>query len=486
MKHLVRTSALALATFAAACGITDVENLDEVVDLFVQSLDVEAFEASIVSGPSQVEVALLPGGLTARELAVRPSGASEEERVQSKAVSVSGDAQGGSITLLLGELEVSFDEDTRFWFGNDEIDADGFLAEVRADIAAGHEPPIVAERLAPATPQEPEDGSFLADAIAVTGDGAANLRVEVDADNLELVSDPQEGDPDGWLTILGLRIQLRVSDGTTEIESHDHDFDHIEDFEGHVSSVSVSDGIVTLADGTVIQIVDRTHIKNRDELITTLAGVSEALAAGDDVVAWGTGAVETEEPLVLIGLEVAFKRQADEEPLVEEFEGDVSTASPSDGKLTLVDGTLVRIVDGTEVVAHDDHSPHDVEGVADALERGRIVRAWGHGTVESEDPLVIEADHVVLKAVIEDFEEDVVEIDVATGLIELANGWHLTVTDDTEIAAADDASPMTLEGAAQALEDGDGVRVWGWGFVTGEDPVSLELAELTIRRVVGG
>lgn len=438
------------------------------------------------SQPAQVEVELLPGGLTASELAVRPPGASEEERLQSKAVAVSGDAQGGSITLLLGELEVSFDGETRFWFGDDEVDADGFLAEVRADLAAGHEPPIVAERLALATPQDPEDRSFLAEAIAVTGDGAAQLRVEVDADNLEMVSDRQEGDPDGWLTVLGLRIQLRITDGTTEIESHDHDFDHVEDFEGHVSSVSESDGTVTLADGTVIRIVDRTHIKNHDELITTLAGVSEALATGDGVVAWGAGAVETEEPLVLIGLEVAFERQGDEEPDLEEFEGDVSSASLSHGKLTLVDGTVVRLVDGTEIVAHDDHSPHDLEGAADALERGRIVRAWGHGAVESENPLVIEADRVVLKAVIEDFEEDVVEIDVADGFLELANGWHLTVTDDTEIAAADDASPMTLEGAAQALEDGDGVRVWGWGFKTGEEPVSLELVEVTMRRVVGG
>ncbi len=573
MKHLVRTWALALATMVAACGITDVEDLSEAVDLFVQSLDAEAFQASILSEPSQVEVVLLPGGLTASELAVRPSGASEEERVQSKAVAISGDAVGGRITLMLGELEVSFDADTRFWFGDHEVEMEGFLAEVRADIEAGHEPPIVAERLAPDTPQDPDDGSFRADAIAVTGDGVGRIRVEVDGDNLELVSDRQEGDPDGWLTVLGLRIQLRVTDGTTEIDSHEHDFEHVEDFEGLVSSVSVSDGIVRMGDGTTIRIVDRTHIKDRDGFIASLAGVAEVLAAGGEVVAWGAGAVETEEPPVLIGLEIAFKQRAEEEPHLEEFEGEVADAAPSEGTFTLGDGTVVRIVDGTEVVAHDDHSPnslagvvealeagqdvfawgaaeiesedplvlearrvvfkavevaeptiefegtvvevtedavvldngktivvgaetevvayhdlspHDLAGVAEALERGRVIRAWGHGVVESEEPYVVAADRVVLRAIIEDFEADVVEIDVAAGVLFLEGGWQLIATADTQIAAADDGSPMTLDGAAQALEAGDRIRVWGWGFVTGEEPVTLELGELTIRRIVAG
>ncbi len=430
----------------------------------------------------------------------------------------------------------------------------------------------MAERAVPDMPQDPDAGSFLADALAVTGDGTARIRVEVDGDNLEMVSDRQEGDPDGWLTVLGLRIQLRITDGTTEIESHDHDFEHVEDLEGVVQSVSASDGIVTLRDGTTIQIVDRTHIKDRDGFIASLAGVAEVLANGGEVVARGAGAVEIEEPLVLIGLEVAFQA-VEEEPHLEEFEGEVIEAAPSEGTFTLGDATVVRIVDGTEVVAYDDpspsslagvvealdngqeviawgaaeiesedplvlqakrvvfkayqadeptfefegtlvevgedvlvlasgktivvnadteivayhdHSPHDLESAADALERGRIVQAWGHGVVESEDPFVVLADRVVLHAVIEDFEKDVVEIDVANGLIVLEGGWQLTVTADTEIVAADDVSPATLEGAAQALEDGDGVRVWGWGFVTGEEPVSLELGELTIRRIVAG
>ncbi len=137
MRHLVRTSALALATLVAACGITDVEDLNEAIDLFVQSLDAEAFHASILSEPSQVEVTLLPGGLTASELAVRSAGTSDEERVQSKAVAISGDTLGGRVTLMLGELEVCFDQETRFWFGDDEVEMEGFLAEVRADIEAG-------------------------------------------------------------------------------------------------------------------------------------------------------------------------------------------------------------------------------------------------------------------------------------------------------------------------------------------------------------
>ena len=52
--------------------------------------------------------------------------------------------------------------------------------------------------------------------------------------------------------------------------------------------------------------------------------------------------------------------------------------------------------------------------------------------------------------------------------------------------AADDDSPMTLEGAREALAAGDRVRVWGYGFVVCLDPFSIEVAELTIRRIPQG
>ncbi|MDH3270320.1 MAG: hypothetical protein OEN56_03245 [Gemmatimonadota bacterium] len=575
MQKLASKLVLAAMPFVGACGISDVVATPDSVDLFVQSLDLQSLESSMISGPAQVEVVLLPGGLTAKELAVRPYPTSGEERVQSRAVAISADAFGGLATLLLGELEVGFDQTTRFWIGGDEVAMEAFIAEVGRELEAGREPPIVAERAMPSTPQDPDDGSFVAAALAVTGDGTGRLRLAVDADNLELLTDRQDGDPDAWLHVLGLRIQLRISDGTTDVESHEHEFEHVEEFEGAVRSVDLGDRTLTLTDGTLVRVSDRTQVASGEALIHSLEGVAEALAAGSRVLAWGKGAVESEEPLALLALKIAFAQREPEEPRVVEFEGVVVAVSPEAGTFELADGTVARVADDTEVVAADDHSPstlvgvaaaledgrkvvawgkaeveseeplvlealrvvfkahepdlasvefegtvarviveegtvvlasgakirltgdtevvayhdhspHGLEDIAAALERGRIVRAWGYGTLESEDPLVIVARRIVLKTAVEDFESDVARIDVEAGTVVLESGWLLQLTETTSITAADDASPSTLAGAAEVLGQGDRVRVWGWGFVTGEEPVSLELLSLTIRRIPVG
>lgn len=575
MKHLLRIAALAAVALATGCGVSDLVGPDEAIDAYVESLDLPSFQSLMASEELQVEVVVLPGGLTAGRLVVRPSRSAEEERVQSRAVAISGDVLGGRVTLLLGELDIAFDPSTRFWIGDHEVGMEDFLAEVRADLEEGQEPGIVAERPVPAMPQDPDDGSFLAAAIAVTGDGAARLRLEVDADNLELTAEPSGDEPDGWLDVLGLQIQLRVRDGMTELESHDHDFEEVEDFEAVVASVSLDARTVTLADGVVVRLVDRTRIATGERLIGSLEGVAEAVALGGEVVAWGEGAVRSEEPPVLEALKIAFAERTDEEPHGEEFEGVVAGVSPDAGTFELADGTVVRIVEGTELVAYDDHSPsslggvvealdagmevltwgsgevaseepltiegarvvfkarepdqarsefegavarvelvegavvmddgtkivvtddtevvayHDqspptLEALAAALEDGVFVRAWGAGVVGSEEPIVIVADRIVLRAVVEDFERDVEEIDATAGTVVLEGGWLLTLTETTGVAAADESSPSTLEGAAEALAAGDRVRVWGWGFVTGEEPVSLRLGSLTIRRIPVG
>jgi hypothetical protein len=577
MKTLVRTTALLMVPWVGACGLSDILAPETVaLESFVQTMDVQSFQALVVESNAQVEVKLLPGGLTASELSVSPSGTSDDERIQSRALTIEAAAGVGSVRIMLGDLEISFDQSTRFWFGDDEVDFETFFAEVDGAIGAGFEPAIVAERPVPSGAQAPDDASFLARDIAVAGDGRARLRVEIDADNLQWTTDPVEGEPDGLLNVLGISIQLRVSDGTTELESNDHDYEEVEEFEGHVAAVQLDALSFTLTDGTTVRLVDRTEIDDHgDRFITTLTAVGVALEEGREVVAWGKGAIESDDPLTLIAIKVAFKALEEERPEVEDFEGLVTSADAAAGSFLLGDGVVVRIVDRTEVIAYDDNSPATLTAVEDALANGRDVVAWGVGEVESEDPLVLEglrvvfksrerqnperefegvvsnvdsgasafvlengatvvtsdsteivgyndwspvtlqgaaeavdlgrtlfawgdgalesddplvvsARRVVFKAVVEDFEKDALEIDVVAGTISLEGGWTLDVTDETELLAADDQSPATLLGASEALTAGDRVRVWGVGFLTGTEPVSLEAISVTIRRIPAG
>ena len=96
-----------------ACLEAPGEFADE-LESYVQQMDMQSFQSIVVQGAAQVEVSLLPGGLTASELALRPSGQSNEERVQSRAVAYEANGAVGSLTLALGDLVVTYDETTRF------------------------------------------------------------------------------------------------------------------------------------------------------------------------------------------------------------------------------------------------------------------------------------------------------------------------------------------------------------------------------------
>lgn len=577
MKRFVRLMALAVAPLIGACGLADLTGPDgETFDTFVQTIEMESFQSMVLGSAAEVEVTLLPGELIASALSVRPTGHSGEDRLQSRVIGIAPDGDDGVLTLLMGDIQVSYDADTRFWFGDDEVDRDFFVAQVSGNLDEGFDVPIVAERETPATPQEPEDDLFLAAALAITGDGTPRLRLSIDEDNFQMVETPAEGEPDGWLNVLGISIQIRVTDGTTELESEDHDFEVVEEFEGVVSSVRLDMASLTLVDGTVISLVDRTQIADfNDHLLPSLTAVAEALEAGKEVVAFGKGAVESEEPLLLVAIKIGFEARMEGEEPVEDFEGFVNEVRLDAGSFVVSDGTVIRIVEGTEVVAYHDGGPTTLEGVAEALEDGYEVLAWGHGEVESEDPLTLEgtrvvfkvrephhgnrefggnvasvdleahtvvydngktivltesteiegyndfspmsleelaealeygyeirswghgeveseeplvfvAHEIVFKAIVEDFEQDVVSIDETAGTMTLENGWVLAVCDFTEIDAANDGSPITLEGANEALAAGDRVRVWGIGYVTGEEPVSLSLISLTINRIPAG
>lgn len=77
------------------------------------------------------------------------------------------------------------------------------------------------------------------------------------------------------------------------------------------------------------------------------------------------------------------------------FEGVVSEVNIDLATLTLQDGRVIRVVEGTAI--SDDHGVPSLGAAREHLEAGAELIAWGEGEVESEDPVVIAALTLVMK-----------------------------------------------------------------------------------------
>ena len=130
----------------------------------------------------------------------------------------------GMLTLMVGGLQVTFDPEPHFKVGDDEMGWAGFIDRVEGILGEGFEPWVKAWRPAPEQPQAPNVAAFHARGLRLMEEGEEHeIEINVDADNLALNSGQQDGEPDGWINVLGLSIELRVSDGVTEIGSEDVD-----------------------------------------------------------------------------------------------------------------------------------------------------------------------------------------------------------------------------------------------------------------------
>lgn len=162
-----------------------------------------------------------------------------------------------------------------------------------------------------------------------------------------------------------------------------------------------------------------------------------------------------------------------------DFEGLVASADPGGGTVTLLDGTRVRVVEGTEIDA-DDGDPEElasVQEVADALAEDRTVVAEGEGVLEGTSPRTITA--VEAEFEIDDeaeagddadddgpdapgsfeFEDSVVGADPGAGTFTLEGGAEVRIDGDTRIDPEGDL--LDLEAVADAVEDGRPVRAEG-------------------------
>jgi hypothetical protein len=261
---------------------------------------------------------------------------------------------------------------------------------------------VRATRQAPAQPQAPDDGKFLAATLQLD-EGNNHPRIELNITGANLTEN-KTPPPDAFLKVLGVSLELKTSDGTTKLQAENEEAEGAEEFHGVVKSVDVTAKTVTLMDGTIIRIVAGTEFEDReggeDNHLSTLADVKAALTAGKTVEAEGRGLIDTTSPLTIDAIRIEF--EVEDEPLppptmMEQFEGDVASVDVAAGTFTLAGGAGVVTVTGDTHIAADGNV-HTLQAVSDALAAKQTVRAEGVGTITAAGP------PVALKALFVKFE----------------------------------------------------------------------------------
>lgn len=379
-----------LAGLFLGCSDTTAPSLESGAIQFSRDITLPELGDALSAGPSRIEIEILAdGGLVAREVELETDDELfDREEIESPVAGVESGASSGTLILALGNLRVDFDETTRFRSeGSDDLTVTAFVDRIDAALAEGRMPPVEAKRAPPLVPQDPDDPSFFATELRLNDEAdEPEIEINVDGDNLVTNNAPP---PDGWIAVLGLMIELRVSEGVTEIEAEMDDLDDEFEFEGLVAQVDVVDQTVTLQNGTVIRLVDRTKIDREpgdDDQLHSLQEVAAALDAGQLVEAEGEGIAETTDPLVVIAIEVEFEIEDEDDgiPGAQEFEGQIDAVNLTDRTFTLSGGTIVRFTDETRVAQDGDLLT--LEAVAQALNGPDPVRAEGDALVDDVGP----------------------------------------------------------------------------------------------------
>ena len=471
-----RATALGIAAlFIAGCDtpIADL-TLDAPLQLH-EEITVTEFQSQLGTRPVRVEITVDPERPLARRIEVQSVGAlTEEEEITSKVVGLDFDDVGGHLTLALGDLRVGFSGETRFELASGEgVSIDAFVAGVAVALAEGFEPPIQAERRPGDAVQDPDDPRFDADRIRLLFEQhRPQIEITIDADNLRRNDAPP---PDGWITVLGLALEIRVSEGLTEIAKERPEIEKRE-FEGVVSAVNLEVGSFTLEDGTIVYVVNESDFQHGDAMprFERLEIVAQAIEAGLTVVAHGVGAVRSDDPLVLVALKLRFTVRSHD---LIEFRGTVASVSVEDLAFKMKDGTLVRLLDITHVGGEGGDPETALRRVLAALEEGKEVHVHGAGVEVGEEPREIVALKLEFAAEtpLEEFVGAVRSVDEAERTVTLVDGTVIQLTGETTIHQSDDRQVLgSLEEVIRALDANETVLAKGVGVVTSEDPLVIE------------
>ena len=367
---------------------------------FSQQISVSALGEMLAEGPTRVEIKLLNGELIAREVEVEtPDEISDEEEVASSVTDVQVTDGQGALVLALGGLQIGFDQTTRFRADDDEdLTFDEFVAAVRAQLDAGNQPAIEAKRSPSTEPQAQDDPTFFADELELEGeDDESKIEINVDADNFVVNGNPP---PDAWIEVLDLMIELRVEDGTTELEAEDDDIVGDGKIRALVESVDVDNRTVTVAGGALVRLVEGTTVKFDDGLLS-LQGVADAVSAGRMVEIKGKAIVEFSEPLIIIAIRVKFKIKGDDDD--DDDEDDrlslsdlqkILAAGPARVEIELTaDGLVAREVgvEGSEL-GDEEEIESRITGIEASGGEGALILAIGGLRIEFDGATRFRAD----------------------------------------------------------------------------------------------
>lgn len=472
-RFLRRAQWFGLAVVVSACIDSQGVGPEVFGDAVEFSTDIPAadLESVVGSAAARVEIELGEEGLVARMVEIKVVEAmAEPEEIHSRVASLSITDASSSITLELGDLVVGFNGETALRSSEGhELSLERFAGHINEALAAGIPVSIKASRLPADAPQAPNDAEFFASELRLQNDAAERaLELNIDRDNLTRNDAPP---PDGWITVLGLAIEIRESEGLTEVKHAREDLEHIR-FEGQVTSVNLDRHEFALGDGTIVKLIDITKIKFEDgdrHRLPSLAAVAQALRAGKKVFSAGEGVVESERPLTIIAAHVVFEVEI----RVEDFAGLVTSVSLDAHTVTLENGTIVRIDDRTRI-RYEDGAGHllpSLTAVAEALAADKSVFAAGEGQVESAadgTPQIL-AFHVIfeVESVVEDFSGLVESVNLEAHTATLTSGVVVRIGDRTKIRHEEGSlyTLGSLAAVAEALQDGDAVFAAGYGEV---------------------
>jgi hypothetical protein len=473
-----------------SCGddITGIDTLGDPIQLSSE-ITLDDFQQALTDGAARVGIGLVGDGMVAQRIVLsQPEAKAEAEAIESQIVGMEISGDDGMLTLMLDGFQVTFGRETRFTAGKNELAFEHFQAEVTGALNAGFEPAIRATRPAPDQPQDPAVATFFAHELKLLERGEGPwMSINVDEDNLQVNAGRQDGEPDGFLNVLGMSVELRVSDGITELVTKETNISDAVEFEGVVASVDLTEGTFTFSDGTLVRLVEETQILETDREIQLLSleAVWEALEANHKVVAWGGGELESKQPRVIVALELRFAIHGDDggKKLVE-FEGYVTSVNEGEGYFVLTNGTKVRVTEHTVLVDKGDgESLMSLGAVAEALPAGRQVFAYGAAEVESAEPLILVACEMrfVLKLAVGDtreFEGWVHSVNETEAFFKLGNGIVIQIVDNTQFKAAEHGTAIMSLAALREALTGHDVVAWGYGEVIVIDPLTIAAAEV--------
>ncbi len=442
----------------------------EVVE-FSTDIPIADLESVIESAAARVEIDLGEEGLVAWVVKIKVAEAmAEPEEIRSRVASLSITDASSSLTLELGNLIVGFNGETALRSSEGhELSLEEFAGHINEALAADIAVFIKARRLPADAPQAPDDTEFFASELRLQNDAADRaLQLNIDRDNLTLNDAPP---PDGWITVLGLAIEIRESEGLTEIRHAREDLEHIR-FEGQVTSVNLDRHEFALGDDAIVRLIDISKIKFEDgdhHRLPSLAAVSEALRAGKKVFSAGEGVVENHRPLTIIAAHVVFELEI----RVEDFWDAVESVALDAMQATLANGVVIQIDEHTKIRFEEGDRVHlpSLEAVAAALSAGEKVFAKGEGEVilASDGSLTIRAFQVVFERelAVEDFAGLVTAVNLEAHTATLENGTVVRVDDRTKIKQEEGADHLlpSLAAVAEALAANKAVFAAGEGQV---------------------